>query len=522
MQVCGLLLCCLLFAGGFLSTCYSTDMDSQLVLTRLDNPFFNLLGMGIFFFVLFCLVRLFAGKRIRLLTVLTLLWCLFAGALLIVFGRTAPAADSQSVYSIAEALAAGDLSVIDPTQSYLSYYPQQIGLAAFFSLLMRCLRLLGIHMPAYHFIKCIFVLSACVIVFLQQKIVHLIWENETADCIYLVLAGANLPFLMYTSFIYGEIPSFTAMTAGLFLLTVLWKRPPRRTPAKICAAVGALLFLACSVFLRKNNLIPVIAVLIVCFFQCLAQKRLSLLLWGIACGVCCFFVLPATQSCYERSAGSTLSSGVTATSYFAMGMQEASRANGWYNGFNFNTYRDTGMDTEKTNELSREAIDERLSYFSRNPGYAARFYLQKHLSQWADGSYASRQATLATYGGRSAFFESLYSGSASGFYIEYCNVYQNMLYLGALLFALSALRRREDSLPLYLGMIAVLGGFLFHILWEANARYIFLYSLLLMPYAAYGLSLAHKWAAQRLAAHNFSFTAARRHAKMKPAETKKQ
>lgn len=33
----------------------------------------------------------------------------------------------------------------------------------------------------------------------------------------------------------------------------------------------------------------------------------------------------------------------------------------------------------------------------------------------------------------------------------------------------------------------MLGGFLFHTIWEANSRYIFVYSLLLMPYCAAGI-----------------------------------
>lgn len=92
-------------------------------------------------------------------------------------------------------------------------------------------------------------------------------------------------------------------------------------------------------------------------------------------------------------------------SYLAMGMQEASRGCGWYNGFNIDTYDTAGMDTAIANEISRLAIDERLTYFREHPGYTADFYLHKHLSQWADGTYASRQATLATYGGRSAFLK---------------------------------------------------------------------------------------------------------------------
>ena len=39
-------------------------------------------------------------------------------------------------------------------------------------------------------------------------------------------------------------------------------------------------------------------------------------------------------------------------------------------------------------------------------------------------------------------------------------------------------------------MIAVLGGFLFHMVWEANSRYILPYFLLMLPYAAWGLGTA--------------------------------
>ncbi len=219
--------------------------------------------------------------------------------------------------------------------------------------------------------------------------------------------------------------------------------------------------------------------------------------YGLLCALCCFCILPLTQAGYESKAGNTLSSGVPAMSYFAMGMQESSRGNGWYNGFNFNTYQENDMDTERTVQKSKEAIAERLAYFKENPGYAADFYLHKHLSQWADGTYACRQATLATFGGRHPFFDSLYGGKYSSYVISYCNVYQNVLYLGALLFCCLGLfpkfqAKKTDAcafgLTTYLGFIGVIGGFLFHIIWEANSRYIFPYGLLLLPYAAMGIA----------------------------------
>lgn len=488
LQVFSLLLIGLLFLGAFFSTCYSLDMESQQVLTKWDNPVTNLLGMSLFFIVLFSLSHWLAGKHIRLLTALVLGWCLAVGAILIVFSKTVPAADSLSVYSLAESLASGDTSVIHPSASYLSYYPQQIGLTAFFELFIRLCRLLPFRLPYYHLIKCFYVLLVCTIILLQEKTVHLLWADEKTDCLYLLLAGANLPLLMYSSFVYGEIPSFCAASLGLYLLARLWREQTLSRWGRLGLSVLSLICLALSVLLRKNNLILIIALLIVVFFQWLKQKNHRLAVWGILCGLCCALALPVTQKIYEFRAGNTLSSGVTAVSYLAMGMQESTRGNGWYNGFNFNAYQNSGLDSTAANAVSLDAIRERLDYFSQNPGYAADFYLHKHLSQWADGTYASRQATLATYGGRIPFFNSLYEGKGSHIYIAYCNIYQNILYLGVLLFCLKSFLGRQDSLPPYLGLIGVIGGFLFHIFWEANSRYIFLYGLLLMPYAAHGLS----------------------------------
>ncbi|MCM1541508.1 MAG: hypothetical protein NC121_09610 [Blautia sp.] len=494
IQVCGLLLTFLLFAGAFLCTCYSENMETQLVLAKWDNPVFGLLGMAAFLLLFSGIIHFLfrhTNSPVKILRMLTLLWCVGLGGILILFGRTVPAADSLSVYSIAETLAAGDTSVIHPTESYLSYYPQQVGLTAFFEILIRLWKLLPGGLPAYHFIKCVHAGLLCVIICFQEQTVHLLWENEKTDCIYLLLAGFHLPFIMYSSFVYGEIPSFAAVSAGFYYLLKLLAR--RDGSENFRPAVPAVLCLSLGVMLRKNNLILLIAALIVILLEWLRSRRHGLLAVGLACLVCGLGILPMVQKSYELRAGSELSSGVTATSYLAMGMQESSRAEGWYNGFNFNTFQEAGLDPGLADEISRQAISERLQFFREHPGYTARFYLRKHLSQWADGTYASRQATLATYGGRSSFFISLYEGSLSRFFISCCNAYQNILYLGALIcfFTLSRERRRVKTAPAlgkYLCFIAVLGGFLFHIFWEANSRYIFLYSLLLLPYAACGIN----------------------------------
>lgn len=577
-----LLLSMLLFAGSFLTTCYADNMETQQVLLRPDNPLWNLLelaGFGSLFCGCLSLYEKIGEKFRRGLLVFTLTFVFGLGILLILFGRTVPAADALSVYNAAAEWILGNTDIIHPTVSYLSYYPQQIGLMAFLELLLRIWNLTGLSVPAWHFIKLVYVCLLCGAVWFQHLSLQYLWpENyKKISCCYLVLVCCNLPMIMYSSFVYGEIPSFAALSVGCYLLLrLLGSVSPSSSyrdsvslggsslggsslggsrndapsvtahdsvPRMLCQILftgfGSILFLTLSVLLRKNSLIPVIAVLLVLLFETLrpdrnSKMRLGLLIMAVCLAVTSVGILPLVQKCYEKKAGNTLSSGVTAMSYLAMGMQEASRGCGWYNGFNIDTYDTAGMDTALANEISRLAIDERLTYFREHPGYTADFYLHKHLSQWADGTYASRQATLATYGGRSAFFKEVYEGSLSGGYIEWCNAWQNVLYLGVLVFCIGSLKKRRksraaghmdgrtadrmaehtagytadqmaehttgctadrpgtdrlgtDHLYVYVGLIAVLGGFLFHTFWEANSRYIFSYSLLLMPYCGAGV-----------------------------------
>jgi hypothetical protein len=232
-----------------------------------------------------------------------------------------------------------------------------------------------------------------------------------------------------------------------------------------------------------------IAVCIVALFESLRRRNSKIFALAVIYMLLSVSILPCIQSIYEYRAGNELSTGVTAMSYFAMGMQEGGRAAGWYNGFNFNIYQQSGLDSNAANEISRQVINERLTEFKDNPAYTGQFYGEKFLSQWADGTYACLQATLATFGGCSSFFKEVYEGKYSGIFREYCNALQNIVYLGVLLFSVRAMKKKEEQggLVKYLFMIGVVGGLLFHMIWEANSRYIFVYGLLLLPYAANGL-----------------------------------
>lgn len=294
VKILTLLLAVFLFIGSFLTTCYAENMETQQVLLRFDNPLWNLLELAGYGLLFACCLSLSgkAGVKFRRgLLVFTLGLILLLGGMLIVFGRTVPAADALSVYNAAAEWILGNKDIIHPTFSYLSYYPQQIGLMAFLELLLRLWNLTGLSVPAWHFVKLVYVCLLCVAVLFQYRSLRYLWPDdwEPVSCCYLILVCCNLPMILYSSFVYGEIPSFAMLSVGLFLLLKLLAdcipahsvetTSPDDTrvvgtshalsAVTVFTALGSILFLTLSVMLRKNSLILIIAVLLVLFFEAL-------------------------------------------------------------------------------------------------------------------------------------------------------------------------------------------------------------------------------------------------------------
>lgn len=489
----------LLLLSTLIFTCYIDNMETQKVLTRTDNILLSVLGCLVFLLLLKFLTDWAEKKptfRCRLLLGLTIGWYLFASAILLVFCRTAPGGDAMAVYRIAEQCAVGNFTSVAPTGSYLSYYPHQIGLVAYYEIILRAWNLLPFSLVGFHFIKVLNVFWTCLMIFCQYKTIHILFKNTKVNVAYLFLMFCNLPLLFYTSFVYGEIPSISLFSLGslcalkIYELTGAPSEPKQNKTLLGYTFLSFLAFTGCMM-LRKNAMILMIAVMGVTLFELLRHRKITLLGTLAVYALITFCTLPVVRSIYEHRAGNELNDGVTALSYVAMGMQESGRADGWYNSFNFDTYTNAGLDKSKANEVSRTAISERMQYFKENPSYAFTFYANKYRSQWCDGTYACLQATLSNLGGRSQGFTDLYNGKYDFLFIPFCNLMQLLLYLGSAVFAFFSLTKKITGqitgYPLFLGFIGVFGAFLFHMLWEANARYIFPYTLLLLPYAAYGL-----------------------------------
>ncbi len=490
MKIVAVIFSGLIFFSAFFLTAYNYDLTGHFFDIKTENHLFSFAAMiiiGALGWLLYRALKKDFDKRLKIMLIAVIGWYFLACEYMAFFGRSMPNSDSWTVYAMSKQLAAGDLSIIDPTGSYMSYYPQQIGICAFLSVIIRVIHILPVSIEEFHFIIAFYGVMECVTIFAIYKAVDNIFNLKEINFCFLYISIFNVPYIMYSSYLYGEIPALMFFSLGALILSRLFNEKGKNTINIILSTI----FFGLSVWTRKNSLILIIAVLIILVFELIRRKKKEILIAALAIGIVAFSMLPVTVRYYELKSGSTLSKGVTAMSYFAMGLLDVSDEGiinpGWYTAFNINTYEEAKGDTRVANEIAKEEIRERLASYKENPGEFWSFVSGKFLTQWVDGTYFSRESTHVYYGARSSFLMNLYEGNLGSYYIDFCSAIQTIYFFGAFLWAIFSLNKEnKDNLWKSFAFIGVFGGFLFHMLWEANSRYIITYACLIIPYSAAG------------------------------------
>lgn len=258
----------------------------------------------------------------------------------------------------------------------------------------------------------------------------------------------------------------------------------------------------------------------------------ALILRAVLLGVMFVVLTKGAQSAVNfgtaRAAGiEKMPEGVPSAAYFAMGMEETEGKYGWYNGRNVGLFRDAGYDREQTVLDARETMKASIGEFQNSKRYLIRFYAGKFLSQWGDPTCVSMremEETRRHTGELPKLVDSLIFGTGSRILQWGMNVTHSLIYLGLTVYLLSvtgsALRRKQKlrmsaqnsqqtqngqqaqngqqvqkqaqrlrtvSDPEILLVLFLVGGMLFHQIWEASGRYTMRYYLTMLPLAAWGI-----------------------------------
>ena len=115
------------------------------------------------------------------------------------------------------------------------------------------------------------------------------------------------------------------------------------------------------------------------------------------------------------------------------------------------------------------------------------FYKRKICTQW-NAPYFNTEQLIEVDEGESIKGLSEFIAEHEENILVYLSILQSIVYLGTVLYFLKKSYKGKfaETLP----EMFILGGFLFSIIWEANARYVFTYFLVMLPLAVVGWNSA--------------------------------
>ena len=492
----------LLLLSGSSTTFLIGDWTEKVFLTY-DAAWRGVLYLALFAAALFFLGRvskveafirrvndepdLYAKWQVGLLgvgTVLAILW---------VYGnQIVPEQDQLYVMQAADHLNVGNYEDFQPG-GYLSMYPNQTGLLLLELLLTKLFG--GMNYVVFEamngeaYIATLLLLPA-----LAGKLGATPFEKLMT-----LLAGLfTLPLLFYTSFQYGNLLGL-ALALGAMYFELNYVEHHR-----VRDLVLTVLLIVVASAVKNNYLIFLVAIVLHALAEALRKKQVRNALLAVL--VIAVYALQSwgTTAALEHKTGGDLSNGVSTMAFVAMGLQvNPVKCDGWYNEFNKESYIESGYDAEKQGVLAKQSISDSVAYL-KSPGNAGRFFLRKNASQWADPLFQSLWTSQVrqTQNERPGWLQRVLSPKGSTALGQFLDVLQFWAYAGALFYLIFG-RKKEGFFESLLLQITVLGGFVFHCVWEAKGQYTISYFVLLLPLAVLGFDALLSWIAEKVQDRTF-------------------
>ena len=391
-----------------------------------------------------------------------------------------PRADSALVIEAAKRFAAGDFSPLEG--EYFSRVSYQLGICLPLEGLARLLPGLDLNL-LMQALNC--VISAALMALLCGLAGGLSGDARTSGAAALLYL-AFVPMLLFNMFVYGVLPMLLLCVLAMRCFARCARTGERRFGVLYALLIGA------AAALKPNAMIVMLALLICAAVHALQRKDGFLLLCAALSAVLCFALPAGVIRLYELRAGVTLAPDTGMLLRLAMGMQDSMIAAGWYNGV-IEEYWPLSVTPEMEKAAALEMLAARLREFAADPAGAWAFFKEKCLTQWAEPSY-----DILWYGavcGKSGRFNGLAhaifrDGSpVRALLAGYMNIFQQAAYVLALIGTCGMIREKRIEAVQLMLPVTVLGGFLYHMLFEAKSQYIYPYMLLLLPLAAAGMDL---------------------------------
>ncbi len=361
-------------------------------------------------------------------------------------------------------------------RTYIERYSQQIPLAFVWSILLRIFNNNSYIIIEYFNAFCN--LITVVSIFLICKELSKKYKVNKYLAMSLILLFLSIPLLV--TFIYGDVSGMGLAMLGTYFIIKYGSEK------NIKYLIYSIISMAISYMLRMNFLIFILAILIYLFLDLIDKKENAKGILMKILAIFSFAVLtlaPATivKNYYLKENNLDSKKSFPMTGYFYMGMTVSDYSAGWYS-YKYADY--AYRDIENANEKYISLIKDRINHFIDNPSYAMKFYLVKICSMWTENNNSTVRQKILLDENDNVIKE---EGKQELEDIHtFPVIYQKVLIL--IIFGCTMVviiqNRKNLSNEFILFLTIFIGGFLFHIIWEAKSRYIIPYIVALIPIAS--------------------------------------
>lgn len=303
--------------------------------------------------------------------------------------------------------------------------------------------------------------------------------------LYFLVNFTFIPLILLSSFVYGDYIGLMLAILGTYMIMKYVDKK------QIVYLLISSILLSISYIVKSNYLIFILAIIIYLILDFLRKKdwqKILLILVFILISI-----LPNTilKNVISNKLELNKHRSIPTTAYIYMGMNEGSRENGWYN----STMDYAWENIDEASTYYPEKIKQRVFEFIKSPLYTIKFYSKKVISMWSEVGFGDIWYNLPFQANNHDEFlklmneDSIFLSICQGKINKALGIFQKAIVLLVFFGALMAIlkNRKDINLNFILLTTIFLGGFFFHILWEAKSRYILPYVIILMPISTIGI-----------------------------------
>lgn len=482
------------------SICYSCSVNIyETTIYSVDSVLKNMLI--ILSVILICKgiveLRVKSGEKIKrifspivikkIVFVVIILWTL-TSLIWILSTQLQPRADQYFVLDAASRIANGDMTPFDKG-NYIHIYPNQSGIILFFNI---CVLVLGNY--NYIAIQILNVLAILISYYFIYKSYEILFyskkeEKPIEKSLIILSLFFFIQMIFYTTFVYGNFFGLMFSVIAIYFELSFIKKE------KVSKLIISFLSIIVASLIKMNYLITMIAMIILLLYEAIINEKYKYIIYSICLVALYLLGNKLVRFTMEEISNKELTDGIPMLAWVEMSLQDGGYSSGWFNGYVVNVFVENNYNTILTKVQVKEDFRNTLNQHMSNPNRFITYMNRKVISQWTNPTFQcfwinqNRRTNLDVPNWSENIIKQ------KGMYnvlVQYMDIMETIILFGTLIYIVINFKNIKFKEMFF--AIVFIGGFIFHIIWEAKCQYTITYFILIIPYAVKGYStLIEQW-----------------------------